>query len=505
MCNSRFVLGRWWALISHYLLTSILLPCTAQTPITNQSPFVAFDYHLPILDGGDVQVLPTVLSGGVPICEAQLWIHHSPVVARPGGPILYTNVLDASTASPYFLQWKDAPIPFEANRTQLQLQLMALDQAGQSNVSSRLGIGFHHGPWIVEAKIATPGPDAQFANEDTITLMARPVSDSGAIGPMDFFLGTNLVVSVSNPPYLTRLSDLVPGQYELTARLRKEQLGVVGSKFNRSDTLTFTILPPEQSFPVRLKPPEPDRFVMPANIRLEAEAAKPGGRITRVEFFDYTNRLGVVESPPYVFTWTNVTGQSSGFHWLTARATDDAGITISSDAVRISLYNETAAPYVDVVEPRAGSGFALGEPVRLRALMQLNDHTESPVEFYAGDQLLGTAPRPPYEITVTNLPAGEHVLRAQAWNQAGQRGTGVPAAIRVGQAALREPRRTDQGFEMRIEGPVSGRTNVVQASENLRDWQTLQTAVPLEHPWMFLDAESGDRAFRFYRVLLPPE
>ncbi len=192
-------------------------------------------------------------------------------------------------------------------------------------------------------------------------------------------------------------------------------------------------------------------------------------------------------------------------HWLTARATDEAGVTITSDAIQVSLYAEpSVAPYVDVIEPPDGSSFVSGKPVRLRARVQLSDHNFASVEFYAGTNLLGAVAQPPYELTLTNLADGLHIICAQTKDLKGRIGSGVRGTIRVGQAVLTEPKRTAQGFEMSVTGNLIAKVNTVQASQNLREWSPLRTNTPTVNQWLFVDPTASNELFRFYRVLVEP-
>ena len=73
-----------------------------------------------------------------------------------------------------------------------------------------------------------------------------------------------------------------------------------------------------------------------ANITLQANAADQDGTITKVEFFEGSNRLGedTTGPSPYTFTWNNV---SPGNYTLTAVATDNDGQTTTSNAVQITV------------------------------------------------------------------------------------------------------------------------------------------------------------------------
>lgn len=93
-------------------------------------------------------------------------------------------------------------------------------------------------------------------------------------------------------------------------------------------------------------------FTAPANITIFANATDDG-YVATVEFFQGTNSLGIATnnpasaSPvnPFHLTWTNV---PAGEYVLTAKATDDSGLTAISDPVKIFAKDGTALPIVTV-------------------------------------------------------------------------------------------------------------------------------------------------------------
>ncbi len=78
-------------------------------------------------------------------------------------------------------------------------------------------------------------------------------------------------------------------------------------------------------------------FVAPANITLTATASDVGGSITKVEFYRGGDTLIATDtSSPYSAVWNNV---SKGKYNLTARATDNSGLSTTSVAVSITVTN----------------------------------------------------------------------------------------------------------------------------------------------------------------------
>lgn len=79
-------------------------------------------------------------------------------------------------------------------------------------------------------------------------------------------------------------------------------------------------------------PTNQSAFLTPATILITAEARDGDGEVSQVEFFQGDASLGTVTGPPYAFTWSNV---PPGNYTLTARATDDRGVTFTTPPAQV--------------------------------------------------------------------------------------------------------------------------------------------------------------------------
>jgi endoglucanase len=84
-------------------------------------------------------------------------------------------------------------------------------------------------------------------------------------------------------------------------------------------------------------PAAADNFTAPANITLTAAASDADGNITKVEFFAGTTKVGEAVTPPYSYAWSNVT---AGTYILTAKATDNSGLSTVSSPVTITVTSD---------------------------------------------------------------------------------------------------------------------------------------------------------------------
>jgi hypothetical protein len=81
-------------------------------------------------------------------------------------------------------------------------------------------------------------------------------------------------------------------------------------------------------------------YLAPANVAMSATASTTSGTITKVEFFQGSTKLGEDLTSPYSLTWPSV---PAGTYTLTAKATNSAAGTATSDPVQIVVAGGSAA------------------------------------------------------------------------------------------------------------------------------------------------------------------
>ena len=93
-------------------------------------------------------------------------------------------------------------------------------------------------------------------------------------------------------------------------------------------------------------------FSFKSDITIKATASDSDGTVQKVEFFAGTTKLGQSTSAPYSFVWHR---PGPGTYALTARATDNAGLTTTSAPV--TVHGEPA-----LISGRPGPPTPLGQP-----------------------------------------------------------------------------------------------------------------------------------------------
>ncbi|MFD2161638.1 Ig-like domain-containing protein [Paradesertivirga mongoliensis] len=156
----------------------------------------------------------------------------------------------------------------------------------------------------------------------------------------------------------------------------------------------------------------------PASVTITASANDKDGTISKVEFFSGTTKLGEDLTSPYTYAWSNVT---AGSYTITAKATDNSGLSTTSATVNISVSAPVAqvAPAIAITAPSAISTFTAPASVSITATASDQDGTISKVEFFSGTTKLGEDLTSPYTYAWSNVTAGSYTITAKATDNSG--------------------------------------------------------------------------------------
>lgn len=134
-----------------------------------------------------------------------------------------------------------------------------------------------------------------------------------------------------------------------------------------------------------ISPSNDTNFEPGSDITITAEADDSDGTVTKVEFFEGTTKLGEVTSAPYTVTWT---GAAEGNYTLSAKATDNEGVSRTSLGVDISVSVQVDVTGVNLVE--VGGDIAIGGTLQLEAVISPANATNQNVSFESDDTNIAT-------------------------------------------------------------------------------------------------------------------
>src|SRR5207249_8723994 len=185
-----------------------------------------------------------------------------------------------------------------------------------------------------------------------VTVSAN-ASDNVGVARVQFRLdGANLGAAVTTPPYSISWNTRTgtPGSHALTAQAF-DAAGNMGSSAPVTVTVSNDTTPPT----VAISSPPAGQSVSGA-VTITASAADNVG-VTRIDYLQDGQVLGVFSPPVLTFTWNTAT-VSNGTHSLSAKAYDAAGHVTTSAAVAVNVSNvsnDTTSPAVSIIAPAAGA------------------------------------------------------------------------------------------------------------------------------------------------------
>ncbi len=183
----------------------------------------------------------------------------------------------------------------------------------------------------------------------------------------------------------------------------------------------------------------------PATVTINATASDSDGTIVKVEFFQGTTKLGEDTSSPYSYSWGNV---AAGSYSLTAKASDNAGGTGTSSVINITVNSSdgNTNPTTSITSPINNATFTANASITIAATAADNG-TVSKVDFYNGNNLLGTDTSSPYSYIWTNVGAGTYSLKTIATDNLNATGTSATVNITViaGGGSCTDPQYVEAG------------------------------------------------------------
>ena len=279
--------------------------------------------------------------------------------------------------------------------------------------------------------ITAPANGTTFTAPASFSITANASDPDGSIQRVDFRSNGSLIGSDATAPYAASVTSLPAGTYVLTAVATDNR-----DAATTSAPVTVTVGPPNAPPTVSLvSPANGATFTEPASIRLEASAGDSDGTVNRVEFLRNGLVIATITTPPYQFTLTGVVAGTFAF---SARAVDNANASTTSAVatVTVAAGPPNAPPTVKITSPSPGTSYSAPASVRVVASANDTDGTIARVEFFRNGLLAQTVTAPPFEATLTGIPAGNHSLTARATDDRGAGVTSAPVSITATTLAL---------------------------------------------------------------------
>jgi RHS repeat-associated protein len=328
-----------------------------------------------------------------------------------------TAVGPALTSSPYTYSWTNIP------QGSYSIAAKATDSQGIVTSSSPVTYTVTNPQPTVA--IGAPATGTTIASGKTVTLSANATAAIGTVSSVQFYDGSALLGSgtASGSTYSYTWITSGTGTHTVTAKVTDSY-----SDTTTSSAITINVVTDGGPTVTMTSPTSGGSGTAPASVILTATAAPVSGdNIASLQFYENGTAVGpLLTSAPYTYTWTGV-GQGS--YSLTAKATDNLGVTGTSAVDGYTVNNPP--PSVNITSPTSGTTVASSQSVTLTATATAAIGTVSSVQFYDGSTLLGsgTGSGSTYTYSWSGGAVGSHSITAKATDSYGD--TTASAVVNV--------------------------------------------------------------------------
>ncbi|WP_194774680.1 Ig-like domain-containing protein [Pararhodonellum marinum] len=332
------------------------------------------------------------------------------------------TLLGTVSSKPYTYVWKNVPTGDHA------LTAKAFDDKGLSKISEAVQIKVNGPNQAPVVKITSPANLASFAQNADIEIKVDASDPDGEVAKVEFYRGNTLLGTVSNKPFTFVWKNVPAGNYSLSAKAFDDK------GLSRTSTVINIVVNAANVAPSIqiISPTNLMQFQAPTDVEIKVEANDSDGKVSKVEFFRGNTLLGTSSNEPFTFVWKDA---PVGSHSLTAKATDDKGLSKSSTVVNITVVAaeeiippsvpqtpqviENEPPLIWFTAPGNEDEFEAGTNVTLEVEAFDPDGEVVKVDYYFGDQFLGSNGIAPFEFVWEDIPVGTHSVTAIATDNDG--------------------------------------------------------------------------------------
>lgn len=304
----------------------------------------------------------------------------------------------------------------------------ATDDDGATKVSTGIVVNVK-APVLVAPKVALTSPLTGASDKSPATFaFAATASDAdGTITKLEFWgrrggTTTNVLLgSDATAPYTFNWQNITAeGDYFVFAKAIDDD----GLETNTA-VITIKVLPKNVAPVVSITSPITNAsYVAPADINLTVTATDSDGKITKVEYFNGTTKLGEDLVTPYSYSIIDL---PVGIYTLTAKATDNDGAISTSTGIIVKVTAPVLVPPVVTLNtPTVSQVFTTPASVSFTATATDKDGTISKVEFWGRKSgtssvvLLGSDATSPYSFNWATSDIGGYLVYAKAYDNDGQ-------------------------------------------------------------------------------------
>jgi uncharacterized repeat protein (TIGR02059 family) len=184
------------------------------------------------------------------------------------------------------------------------------------------------------AILTSPVVNSSFTAPANISMTASATDTDGSVSLVEFFNGNTKIGSASAAPYSFTWNNVIAGSYSLTAVVTDNQNTKTVSSAISISVVDKKTTPNRHPFIHISNPHKGNSYVNLTTITIDAIASDPDGTVSKVEFYNGSERLVELTTEPYTYIWKVVV---PGTYTITAIATDNLNDTTKSSPVEFEI------------------------------------------------------------------------------------------------------------------------------------------------------------------------
>jgi peptidoglycan/xylan/chitin deacetylase (PgdA/CDA1 family) len=329
------------------------------------------------------------------------------------------TVVGTDSTAPYSIVWDSTSVA----DGDVVITAKATDTSSNATTSTPRTVTVQNADLTLPV-VSLTAPAAGTAVGGNAVTISATATDNVAVGQVEFLVGGAVVGTDTTSPYSTVWdSTTTPnGPVSITARATDTSDNAATSA---ARSVTVDNDPPT----VALTAPADGAVVSGKTVTISATATDVVG-VARVDFYVGTSLIATDASAPYSIKW-NINKLGDGAYVLTARATDNTGLSATSVARTVTIRNDGTAPAISVTSPADGATVS-GTNVTIGASASDNVGVAT-VEFYVGATLIGTDTSSPYTTVwdSTSVPDGAVSITAKVTDMSGNTTTSAARTVTV--------------------------------------------------------------------------
>lgn len=293
------------------------------------------------------------------------------------------------------------------------LKARVLDDKGATATSPEIRIEVKKANFPPVVQIISPNNGEQFLPNTAIKVEAEAMDPDGGIAKVEFFSNGTLIGTATAAPFIAVFSPAQPGKYELVAKAFDDK--------NSSTTSGVVVVEVQGLVEIPnisiLSPIENEVFIEGTDVELMVMFDGNDEAVEKVSYYNGQELIGVSNASPFSFVWKSV---PLGNHKLKAVAYGgNPAKEKESGIVNIKVEKETIGQF-SIIAPTRNSRTYEGMDLEIKVELPTTSRKIAKIEFFRGNQRIGTRTASPFNFRWRNIPPGEHDLLARLFFEDGE-------------------------------------------------------------------------------------